>query len=595
MFLSRVQNLLRDAPLRTTLIFAVLLIVGQAIFASFDLRKNFSQQGNDDIMRLVMVRDLIAGQGWFDIVQYRVLPPEGMPLHWSRYIDAGIAAVIVPLSYIFAMPTAELLAASIWPTLIQLIALAVVAISARRLLGVHAACFAILCFVLWPVTSNWHAAAGNLDHHNVQMLMMTLMAVSAVWPDRHITAGIVGGIAAGFSLAIGLETLPFVVAVGALVLARALLTNDRGTRLALVSFCMSLAVGTVLFWLGQTPPALRTVPMCDRLSPSILSVVWIAAAASTLPVFLGRWLKGPLLHLGATMILTVLGMSVAWPLLVTCFTGPYGDLPQNMQDFIKTGVGEALPGLTYVAQYTADSIVFILPLVMTPVLTGYFLIREWREDTLTETERTTLLGLGFLCLFGLGMTFYQMRTATMAGSVIPILVGFILARLFSEYFRTREANAALIALVVATALVSPGTVASAAKPLLPKAPDPLADVGDCRSHGSVAALNEVAPGLILNHFNFGPHLLWLTHHDILSAGYHTSAAALTNSITPFGLEEEPLKAYIADTGATHFLICANARYGTDFLTSLAAGAEVDWLRPVPLSDEDQVLLEVLGE
>ena len=42
-------------------------------------------------MRLVEVRDLIAGQGWFDLTQHRLDPP-GVSMHWSRVIDAPLAA-----------------------------------------------------------------------------------------------------------------------------------------------------------------------------------------------------------------------------------------------------------------------------------------------------------------------------------------------------------------------------------------------------------------------------------------------------------------------------------------------------------------------
>ncbi len=49
----------------------------------------------DDAMRLVEVRDLLAGQGWYDNVQYRFLPPGGVPSHWSRLVDAPIAGLIL--------------------------------------------------------------------------------------------------------------------------------------------------------------------------------------------------------------------------------------------------------------------------------------------------------------------------------------------------------------------------------------------------------------------------------------------------------------------------------------------------------------------
>ena len=51
----------------------------------------FDALSTDDAMRLVEVRDLIGGQGWFDLFQYRMDPPSGLSMHWSRVIDAPLA------------------------------------------------------------------------------------------------------------------------------------------------------------------------------------------------------------------------------------------------------------------------------------------------------------------------------------------------------------------------------------------------------------------------------------------------------------------------------------------------------------------------
>src|SRR3546814_5238953 len=41
----------------------------------------------DDAMRMAKVRDLLAGQGWWDLAQYRVNPAGGgVLMHWSRKI-----------------------------------------------------------------------------------------------------------------------------------------------------------------------------------------------------------------------------------------------------------------------------------------------------------------------------------------------------------------------------------------------------------------------------------------------------------------------------------------------------------------------------
>src|SRR5258707_9694465 len=56
----------------------------------------FDAISTDDAIRLVEVRDLIAGQAWFDLAQHRLDPP-GVSMHLSRSIDAPLAALILLL------------------------------------------------------------------------------------------------------------------------------------------------------------------------------------------------------------------------------------------------------------------------------------------------------------------------------------------------------------------------------------------------------------------------------------------------------------------------------------------------------------------
>jgi hypothetical protein len=49
----------------------------------------------DDNMRMMQVRGLLHGQGWFDLRQYRMNPPWGANIHWSRLVDLPIAGLIL--------------------------------------------------------------------------------------------------------------------------------------------------------------------------------------------------------------------------------------------------------------------------------------------------------------------------------------------------------------------------------------------------------------------------------------------------------------------------------------------------------------------
>ena len=43
----------------------------------------------DDATRVVMVRELLAGRGWWDQHWLRLQPPVGVYMHWSRLLDAA--------------------------------------------------------------------------------------------------------------------------------------------------------------------------------------------------------------------------------------------------------------------------------------------------------------------------------------------------------------------------------------------------------------------------------------------------------------------------------------------------------------------------
>jgi hypothetical protein len=45
----------------------------------------------DDNLRMMQVRDLMRGQDWYDLRQYRLNPPFGADIHWSRLVDLPIA------------------------------------------------------------------------------------------------------------------------------------------------------------------------------------------------------------------------------------------------------------------------------------------------------------------------------------------------------------------------------------------------------------------------------------------------------------------------------------------------------------------------
>src|SRR3546814_14207249 len=67
----------------------------------------------DDNRRLMQVRGLLAGQGWYDLRQYRLNPPGGFDIHWSRLVDLPIAGLFLLFKPFVGTGEAERLACGI--------------------------------------------------------------------------------------------------------------------------------------------------------------------------------------------------------------------------------------------------------------------------------------------------------------------------------------------------------------------------------------------------------------------------------------------------------------------------------------------------
>lgn len=88
---------------------------------------------NDDLLRLQQVRDLIAGQAWFNVDQARMLTPEGGEMHWSRLPDIFLASIIYVTQPLLGQTHAEMLAMSVWPLVLLTWTLAMLVTVLRRL------------------------------------------------------------------------------------------------------------------------------------------------------------------------------------------------------------------------------------------------------------------------------------------------------------------------------------------------------------------------------------------------------------------------------------------------------------------------------
>ena len=221
----------RDWTLKAALIaFACLLAL--YLFKALFIDTDYLGPDNDDAMRLVIVRDLLAGQGWFDHMQYRLGIEPGTMMHWSRLIDLPIA-FLIKAAAIFTgdQEKAEAFALFVWPVGLILPLTYFTGLAGYRLGGSMPAAIAVALAAIHAFLTH-RFAPGAIDHHNVQMVLIAALAAALADSQFRAKSGLAAGAAAAGALAIGAETTPIIAAAAAAAALRWALLAERSARFA---------------------------------------------------------------------------------------------------------------------------------------------------------------------------------------------------------------------------------------------------------------------------------------------------------------------------------------------------------------------------
>src|SRR6185312_7782829 len=152
---------------------AAMAAAAWALFAAITLwmtLKSGVSLDTDGAMRLAQLRDLLAGQSWFDTAQHRMNTPYGLAMHWSRLADAGPALILLALRPL-GTRAAEAVMLYAWPLLLFFAVLAALARIAAHLAGRPAAVL-VLPLALLCVETYGMFTPGGIDHHNLQIALV---------------------------------------------------------------------------------------------------------------------------------------------------------------------------------------------------------------------------------------------------------------------------------------------------------------------------------------------------------------------------------------------------------------------------------------
>ena len=594
----------------------VLLVLGLTLFkaalASIHVSDRLILGDNDDMMRLLSIRDWLGGQGWLDMRQYRMVPPEGLDLHWSRYLDLAIASILWPLMQVLPVDLAETITLIVWPTLLLVILTLMTARTGCMVLGPMAGVAALFCLVIWSPTGQTYFVPSRLDHHNVQIVLSTLMVFALISPGRGGLTGAVAGLAAAASLAIGLETL-VTVAIAGLILVMQLIMRHPASERRLVGFCLTLLAASLLFFLGQTPADQWYVPRCDEMSLPFLALAATGAGICLIMVAAAGRLPNIAMRAALFLLLAAGGIAVLLPLLGPCISGPYGDLPAEAQHIIAARISEAKSAIPELLRLDPAITAVMFPayaVVVVSTIMWVMALLRGSPDKHRQAAVAILLVFGWL---GVIASLFQARLMLMGAPAVPLLTGYVLSPLMLSRTSPNGAPAPSIALVAGLAVLfvppilintfqSDAQLPAVAVNAIPTHQAPAPDGVDtqpvrayaCRLPEIIETLSNIPSAVILSSSNYGPPILVLTDHKVLTGPYHRSPDAMIDGVLPFDGEEARMRETLKRTKADYLLLCRYAIYGHagSFATTLAAGQPTDGLIPVEGVHDKLLLLRV---
>jgi hypothetical protein len=519
-----------------------------------DISQRLSTFDSDDVLRLVQVRAYIDGAAWHDVHLARLAPPEGFQSHWSRIPDVMMAAIYRASLLVVPSATAELAMRTLYPLGLLLVA----SMSAMSLtyMFFRKNIVAVLVFVIafCSTAATQQYLPGRIDHHGIQIaLVITAMLTALHARDHGLWAAATAALSAVL-LAIGLESLIFVLLPAGLLAFRYIRTVDA--RRPLLIYALTLVPAILLALFSTTPLARWTETACDMLASNL--AFGIAAGGLALA---GALVIPALQTSAATRIIGLIiaagvAAGVCLAMNPQCIHGPYGNLPVGFAETYWTGQTEGDP-LFIIGNW--DRLISNSPLYayLVFVLLGcawLLMKREFRRN-----EAFILLLLGVVISIALAQS--EARVIYYAGWLsVPLACLIAITAWHSIVERKCYVLAPLLLLLLP--LVPDNLNRSflelfQEKPVATQTASAGPTVDDCNRMDQLGALAALPKGLVLSRGTLNTNILALTPHSVYAAGYHRVAQHNVNAENFYDkMTPEEAYAFVVASSIDYIAVCA---------------------------------------
>jgi hypothetical protein len=428
---------------------------------------------------------------------------------------------------------------------------------------------------------------GSIDHDNVQLALTLWMMASLMEFDRARWAPVAAAMLACVSLAIGMQTLPYVV-VAVLAVALWWIVDGEAISPRVRLFGLTFAGASVALLGGATASAYRFAATCDTFS-GFYALLGLAGGCGLAAISFIPSLTGTRARRAAAFV--ALGCALVALAAITgpaCLKGPYAAVDPRLGPIWFSRIAEVQSPFTLAPQAPGDFLAGYCYAVLAALgaIGSVFLVA--RED------RRAAVTIAAFAVAALLVTSVEIRGLAYAQMyALPALAAFVVIGI--SRFRLSKALGA-VTTIVALFAASDASFALAGHSIetsRPKAEqfDALQDSWSaaCLAPGDFSTMASLSKGRVLGLVDQGPYILVYTHHAAVSGPYHRDASGIIDTYDAFTGSPVQSEAIMARRGIDYVAICKPAPDYTFYrahdgskgiLSLLANGQKIAWLEPI---------------
>lgn len=553
----------------------------------------------DDLLRLLQVRDWLAGQDWYDVRQYRMNAPEGAPMHWSRLVDLPLGIVIAVLTPLLGSSLAEMAGLIIIPAITLLCVMWLVAKLTNRLgmgaTGREAAYLA--CFLMVMIVPVVHQLRPmRIDHHGWQ-IVMALVALSGMVAVRGERGALISGGALALWLSISMEGLPMAAAFMAMF-ALLWLCNNGNRQLLVLSMASLTSVSAISFLITRALSNDAWIQYCDAISPVHIGVFALGTAILALLARLNP-LSRPALIAGFGLTGSA-ALALLYGGAPQCTNGAFAELDPLVRTIWYLRVNEGLP----LWQQPLGQIVQNLAV---PVIALCALLIHWLRYN-RRSGKTTFLALmdflqtpkgriAMLLCCALAVSLMVERAAAISCIFALPIAANILMQMLKKVRSLGSPLARITGTLGVFALVVPGLVVAPASAIIStraqivqQRHDMVKDAEKCLQFDQMQLIQELPDGNVMAPLDMGPAILFASNHKIVASGHHRNDDAMRDVLSFWTGDTNNARAIAQSRNINYVMFCKNvsepmvyAGYAPQgLMAKLRTGVAPTWLEPVTL-------------